>query len=489
MLSLKSEKGKELFCLLICCVVAVVFCLIISEDTSPLYDRAGGDSAMYYVIGRGWTQGVLPYSGLFDQKGPIIYLINACGYLLAHSIRGVFCIQCLFMTFTVYVSYRFLSLKWGGYVKNVFLAIFLFSLIISYGGGNNVEEYLLPFLLLSFYGIYKYFIRAEDGLQSHPLKYALLYGFTVAFCYLTRLTNALGLCAAILFISINLGIHHKWKNLWANILVCFIGFAVPVGISFLYFYSKGTFSQMWWATMTFNFNYLGNSGFQFTRGLKDYLFFFIPMLNMFAIFCLSTYALFKQRHKIVPLCWIFSVLATFSWIIYGNGFSHYCMVALPFYFITVLDFHPYRKSILGKSLFVVFLSITVLAGAYRGVRIIVNDKGHEVLMDLRADIKAIEKLTTKKKLASLCVFSSFDEFYVQSGITPAFTFFSHQNFHAQYSPDYQYHIRDAFCKSNLSCIIVNNGIDDSVLYDMIKSRFKLSTTYKGHFGIYYIYTK
>lgn len=114
MLSIKSERNKEPVCLLVCFIIAVFFCLIISEDTSPLYDRAGGDSAMYYVIGRGWVQGVLPYSGLFDQKGPIIYLVNACGYLLTHSIRGVFCIQCLFMTFTVYVSYRFLCLKWGG---------------------------------------------------------------------------------------------------------------------------------------------------------------------------------------------------------------------------------------------------------------------------------------------------------------------------------------------------------------------------------------
>lgn len=490
MLSIKSERNKELICLLVCFIIAVFFCLVISEDTSPLYDRATGDTSMFYMIGKGWTQGILPYSGLFDQKGPIIYLINGLGHLLTHTVKGVFYIQCVFLTFTLYISYRFIKLKWGGHVRYAFFIIFLFSLIISYGSGNNVEEYLLPFLFLSFYCIYKYFINTAKGDVSHPLRYALLYGFTIAFCYLTRLTNALGLCAAILFIAINLGINCKWRNLWANVLVCFIGFAIPVGISFLYFYSKGTFSDMWWATMTFAFGYLGHSGFQFARGFKDVLFFFIPMLNMFAAFCISVYSLTKGKtSKLVSLCWIASDLATFLWIIKGNGFSHYCMVALPFYFVAVLEFHHFKDDKKVKILFYIFLTITVLAGTYRGIRIVTNNSKHYDLVGVREDIKGVDKLITKEDRNSFCGFNCSGEFYVQSGIMPAFPYFMIQNSQSHDSPLYKVHIRDAFQKSNVSCIIVNNDIADKTLYGMIKARYHLTDVYDGKEGIYYIYKK
>ena len=88
-------------------VAAVTFALFFSVTTSPLYEYgAYCDSAMFQVIGRGWCDGVLPYVGLWDSKGPMIFFINALGYAMTGTQLGVFILQVLFLAVTVSVAFR-----------------------------------------------------------------------------------------------------------------------------------------------------------------------------------------------------------------------------------------------------------------------------------------------------------------------------------------------------------------------------------------------
>lgn len=75
--------------------------LCLSTSTSPLYNIPyAGDTAMFQTIGKYWAEGSLPYVDLWDSKGPLIFAVNALGYLLTGQRWGIMIIQviCLFIT-------------------------------------------------------------------------------------------------------------------------------------------------------------------------------------------------------------------------------------------------------------------------------------------------------------------------------------------------------------------------------------------------------
>ena len=75
-----------LFCLL--CSLAV---LAVCSRSSPLYATNDWvDANIYFTIGRGMHQGLMPYRDLLDHKGPLLYLLHwAAAAVSSTSFFGV----------------------------------------------------------------------------------------------------------------------------------------------------------------------------------------------------------------------------------------------------------------------------------------------------------------------------------------------------------------------------------------------------------------
>ena len=101
------------FLLIVSAAVSAVFLLFASPYTTPLNRYYGYDSAFFLLIGKGIRHGMLPYLDLYDQKGPMIFYINALGYLLTDSRLGVFLLQVVFMTGVLFVLWKFSRLFLG----------------------------------------------------------------------------------------------------------------------------------------------------------------------------------------------------------------------------------------------------------------------------------------------------------------------------------------------------------------------------------------
>lgn len=90
--------------------LATFFVLFFSKSTSPIYSNAIGiDSAIFMIIGKGWTSGILPYVGLWDSKGPIIFAINSLGWIIAGNRYGLFAIQIVCASFTSFFVFKILA--------------------------------------------------------------------------------------------------------------------------------------------------------------------------------------------------------------------------------------------------------------------------------------------------------------------------------------------------------------------------------------------
>jgi hypothetical protein len=70
----------------------------------------------------------------------------------------------------------------------------------------------------------------------HNPRYAIAYGIVLGFSLMTRLTDALGICGAVMVIGIYLMIHRQWKNLFQNAIYYLLGFLAVVLPFCIYFY-------------------------------------------------------------------------------------------------------------------------------------------------------------------------------------------------------------------------------------------------------------
>ena len=105
LLSGSNQTARLQKCLeyVILLLVTVVFLLAFSLWTSPFYRNwYGCDASFFSMVGRGITQGLVPYKDFFDLKGPYFFFIQALGQLLHKDRTAAFLIQILFYFFRSY---------------------------------------------------------------------------------------------------------------------------------------------------------------------------------------------------------------------------------------------------------------------------------------------------------------------------------------------------------------------------------------------------
>ena len=114
------------------------------------------DSYAYRYIGMLIAKGGMPYLDAFDNKGPVLYIINWLGYLISKSF-GVYLFELLFIFLFFLFQYRIALLFSKGAGAVVFTIASASALSVFYVG-NMTEEYALPFLSLGLYAFVSYFL-------------------------------------------------------------------------------------------------------------------------------------------------------------------------------------------------------------------------------------------------------------------------------------------------------------------------------------------
>ena len=317
--------------------VAFVFILIFSKSTSPLYPNdIGVDSAIFMTIGKAWANGTIPYISLWDQKGPIIFAINALGWTILENWYGLFAIQVLCMFLTLIIVYKILRTAYTEKPACILTLILIFLLRIDYVG-NSTEEYLLPLLCLSFLKILQYTKQLHTESINHKPSCAFLYGVTFSFCLLTRLTNALGLSAAVSVIAISLAVHGKWRNLLANAITFIAGVLILLIPFILYFSSYGALNDFIYGTIGYNLEYFAASSMG-SLSLYSVVRFILRfgISAVFMIIGLLEIIESKDNH----LCgwiWFFSGMLILLWFLKSLAYEHYGMIAFPYFALSMIE--------------------------------------------------------------------------------------------------------------------------------------------------------
>lgn len=196
---LRNERHAAMLLALLCSLLA----LLIATTSSPLYAaNFWTDTNLYFTIGRGMTEGLMPYRDLFDHKGPLIFVLYAIGALVSDtSFLGVFLLEAFSLAIALYLAQRTVALYGKGWLMLLVIPLtaILTVTCAAFNQGGSAEEFCLPALSL---GQYAALCRMRKGERcDHPERLHLLFGAAMGWVFAIKYTDCglfFGLAFAVL---------------------------------------------------------------------------------------------------------------------------------------------------------------------------------------------------------------------------------------------------------------------------------------------------
>ena len=272
-----------------------------------------GDEMIYLTLGQGLRQGVPLYSGLYDNKPPVLYLIAA----LAGSLVW-------FKVFLAIASLISIVL-FAKIVKMQKVSTIIFALLITLplleGNTANAENFMMAF---SLGGIY---ILLSKKLN---IKNLLLSGFLFGISFLTKVPAILDLPVVILFWIITTGFKKDdLIRIIKNSFYVVLGFLIPIVLSLVWYGAGGHLGDYIKAAFMQNVGYV--SSWRPSDVQKSFLVRNAPLLIRFLVASLGIIITFFFRKKlskpfILASVWLF--LSLFAVTLSERPYPHYLLQSI-----------------------------------------------------------------------------------------------------------------------------------------------------------------
>ena len=254
---MKKERGLALAA----CAVLAALMLLFASQCSPLYPlNIWGDANCLLTVGRVMKSGGVLYRDIYEQKGPLLYLIHALAACISDtSFWGVYLLEIPALTAALYAAYRLLRLR-AGACFSLGAAAVGGALTVTGGAfmrGDSAEEFCLPLLTAALALAYaEYGRRAKPMRAKRLLVCGVLAGCVAAIKY-TLLGAMVGLCAVEGVLALKEG---GVKRATQSAGVFLAGMAVPILPWALYFAANGALSDAYTAYLYNNiFLYSGEA--------------------------------------------------------------------------------------------------------------------------------------------------------------------------------------------------------------------------------------
>ena len=469
--------------------IAFVFLLFYSYSTSPLYSNNFGvlDSSLFMLIGKGITKGYMPYLNLFDHKGPILFFIEAFGWLIMPNRLGNFFIQWVFMVANLTLIFKigqlFLNKKWS-WVPIIF---FLLILTVTFEGGNLTEEYSLPFLFLPLYLSLKSLKEESNGKAQHPPLYALIYGICFTLLIFIRLNNAVLIGAIILVIMIHLLINKAYRNFFDNVLTFLSGSIFIFSGIAIYFLMNNAFGEMLYATFLFNFMYAeGSKGIS---TVADLLYFFYYVSPVIFSGIMGLYYCLKKEKKTIGLLLAVASMVTFFSLSMGGNYYHYFILTTPCFVLGIVLFIDLTlekgKELWQKGHRIITMGVLTLFLITSGIYMSLSYLATREVADLIINQPQKEYYDTALSTASLIPlvdrnsvlgYSVPAGWFIMTDIMPCYKYFTLQEWWGLYDPNVISETNEMLEKNPPKWIVMaNNKQTNQKIYDILAEKYQLIT--------------
>jgi hypothetical protein len=447
------------------------------------------DSAQFMNIGKAWSIGKIPYRDMFDHKGPLIFFLDMLGFKIGGGSKyGIIIIQAIFMFFTITGIFAISQLaRKSNLYGFIAVVITLIVMKINYAEGNSVEEYCLPFLIWSVYGLSSWF--KLGGQREHNWHWSVLYGITAGVCIMTRATNIAPICGSIFVISVILLKNKCFKNLIHNVIAFVIGLLIVILPFSIYFGSKGVLYDMFYATILYNIEYSKGCPPWFLsadgNAIKIFLVYYFVYYIIFIIVGI------KILHKEYTQAIAYFITGLIETYIFMNGYAfiQYPLVCLMQFtlmlneIIVLLDESSLKHRLLSIML-VCVLSIflcKLVNDNFISAKNIYNSCHKYTEREWQVLINEIPKDDLSHFVAYGGNYSK--ELYLSCDIMPCYKYFAIQEWHSKFSNKVRNEIHDTFMDGDAKWILTDGNT--AIIDDVLNIRYIMY----DHTDNYYLYKR
>ena len=241
-------------------IFAVIVLFLVSTDsyTRDLYGR--NNSAWFFMCGKAWMEGMVPYVDFSDSKGTLLWLIYGAGYLISHyDYTGVYWVSCVFYAFTFFFIYKTADLfvrdsRWSWMVVIIML-IFFFNAI--YHRETKTEDFAQPFMTGAIYFTSKLLYVRVD--RRNVIEACLWLGFAFGCTFLMKY-NIAAISGVFIIYSLwaiwkggdteedrqSVWSRGGWGSLWRGALLMLAGLAVVWVPTLVCFLLEGDLQAFCW---------------------------------------------------------------------------------------------------------------------------------------------------------------------------------------------------------------------------------------------------
>lgn len=416
-----------------------LFLLVFSYFTSPLCAAEGYDATFFRMVGMGMTKGLLPYRDFYDMKGPYLFLIEYLGQRIFYGRLGIFLYQVVSLWIVVILTDK---IVWyftdqRKLIHRILIQIpFLLFLMDTFEGGNMTEEISLPVIMFCMYLGMRYFF-GETG-EEHPPLWAAVYGASIGFITLIRITNAVTICTVVAAILAELLIRKRFRNIFWNAMAFICGFAAAVIPAAAWCMAEGIFGDMLNQVFLFGFRYAAEGGIMTPFFVTWDCAVYLPLL----LFPFAA-AFFARREELLRYFLIFHTATLFFVLSMGNHYPHYFVLLLPHVACGAAmlvrsgcsgNENRWRKVVIWISLISVVPSI--YNDAYRAVPMMNRFRYHAEEYEAHyrdGDAVDLAARIPKEDSDSVFAYGFYSEWYIHTGLFPCIRYCDWQNHYVELS--------------------------------------------------------
>ncbi len=228
-------------------LLAIVFILRIPSFFEPY---SYGDEMIYLILGNAIRMGIPLYSGIHDNKPPLLYIMAA----IAGNLFWFKAILTFWLIITIYIFSRLIKILFPkGKISHI-IGVSLFALLVTIplleGNIINAELFMIGPTILAFFIL----------LKRNPKPKTLLFsGFLFSLSTLFKIPAIFDIPAIIfLWIATKPDKKGEFKTVVKNTFLLFIGFILPILASILWFYTRGSLKEYITAAFLQNIGYLSS---------------------------------------------------------------------------------------------------------------------------------------------------------------------------------------------------------------------------------------
>lgn len=463
---IKKTKWLTLGDLLFCGSIAAFF-LLLTTTSSPLYPmNTWVDANSFMTMGKGMIHGLVPYRDLFEQKGPLLYLIHGLAWLIDNTgFLGVYIFEVISLTITLILASKLVRLFVAPVYCYLIIPVFACLPLISrnFDNGGSAEEFSFALILGVFYLMARHFKQSEP--QPMSSRTALVIGILAGCVFMIKYTM-LGLWIGLaIVLAIDCIGRRKFAELLrlagffiAGIIIAWIPWLIYFGLNnaigdFLYIYIYVNLNA--YQADKSLLESIRMTGGTLLWGFNNNLIASLLTIFGLVVFSLRTSPFRKGIFRFgLPICFVVLIATTYFG---GHDFGYYFLALFPFLIFGLIAvavvFSRRRTLVIDRrqraALLICGLLVLSVATVSYSPNIPITGQTRENLPQYR-----FAAIINQVPGATLLNYGFLDGgFYTAANITPTFKYFMLNNISYSRYPEMR-NEQDRYIRERLPTFVV-----------------------------------